>query len=90
MILLCTFQKCSLTLFCIVGSLDTLSREMFGVDRATFDTWQQKLVHVENVLMINLPRVATLEGMLQDTNKRLSALDVRVDREFQRRRLAAP
>lgn len=66
---------------------------MFGRMRAVDDTgtFADRLILMENVVGINMPRIASVENRLKDfikkTDDHLQRLETRIDRDIQRRRL---
>ena len=44
--------------------------------RGQYDDLQRRHVHLENVVMTNLPRFATLEARMAETDRRLAALEM--------------
>ena len=83
-----TFQNDSSLLFAF-GHLDfDIGFEMFG--RATqirIDDVANRFTMLENVVGINLPRIATLENRTNDMDKKISSADRRLDRLMQRRNM---
>ena len=49
--------------------------------RGQYDDLQRRHVHLENVVMTNLPRFATLEARMAETDRRLAALEMQLEAE---------
>ena len=79
----CSFQSTIRHL--LVDSQMPLS--MFGGGRNSHVVLSERVDNLENVLMTNLPRLPTMENKIESIRSQMRAMETRLDREIQRRRM---